>query len=179
MSSVSAHFQSERYIASPNPIATLLGSIPAEERSTPLTFVPCLNGIVKVSDEVFYDNNRKCRISSLVYRFRDCCAVAKLIRLDNESISTRIPVRLVSLANESHEENYHKIVVFELPQQTSDADILFFLLSAIKRRIGLDGKKALNTAVKRVFSRKRAAEKGVGCNGEQTSDQICLKTDEK
>ena len=29
------------------------------------------------------------------------------------------------------------------------------------------------------FSRKRAAQKGVGFNGEQTSDHICLKTDEK
>ena len=89
-------------------MAIFLRSIPAEEKSTPLTFVPCMNGVVKVSDEVFDDNNRKCRISSLVYRFRDCCAVAKSIRLDNESISTKTPVRLVSLANESHEENYHK-----------------------------------------------------------------------
>ena len=78
-----------RYIAPPNPIAHFPRSIPAEEKSNSLTFVPCMNGIVKVSDEVFDDNNRKCRISSLVYRFRDCCAVAKLIRLDNESISTK------------------------------------------------------------------------------------------
>ena len=125
------------------------------------------------------DNNRKCRIPSLVYRFGDCCAVAKLIRLDNESTSTKIPVRLVSLADESHEENYHKNVFFELPQQTSDADMLFFFLSAIKRRIGLDGKKPSTQLSNEFFSRKRAAEKGDGFNGEQTSDQICLKTGEK
>ena len=141
MSFVSAHFQSDRYIAPPNPIAIFSGSIPAEDKSTTSAFVPCLNGIVKVSDEVIDDNNRKCRISSLVYRFRDCCAVAKLIGLDNKSISTKIPVHLVRLANESHEENYHKNVFYELPQQTSDADMLFFLLLAIKRRIGLDAKK--------------------------------------
>ena len=122
MSSVSAHFQSKRHNAPPNPIATFLRSIPGEEKLTPLTFDLCLNGIVKVPDEVFDNNNTKCRISSPVYRFRDRSAVAKLIRLDSESIST-IPVQLVSLANESHEENYHNNVFFELPQQTSDADM--------------------------------------------------------
>ena len=150
MSSVSAHFQSERYIAPPNPITTFLRRIPAEKKSTSLTFVPCLNGIVKFSDEVSDDNNRKCCMSSLVYRFRECFAVAKLITLDNKSKSTKIPVHLDSLANESHEKNYHKNVFIELPQQTSDTDMLFFLLSAIKRRIGLDGKK-LSTQLSNEF----------------------------
>ena len=140
MSSVSDNFQSERYIASSNPIATFLRSIPAYKKSRSLQFVPGMNGI-NVSDDDFDDNNRKCRRSSLVYRFCDCCAVAKLIRFDSKSISITIPVGLVSLANESHEENYHKNVFFELHQHTSDADVLFFLLSAMKRRIVMDDKK--------------------------------------
>ena len=146
------------------------------KRSRPhLTFVPGLNGIVKVSDEVFDDNNRKCRISSLVYRFRDYCAVAKLIRLHNESLSKKIPVLLVNLANENHEENYHKKVFFDLPQQTSDADILFFLLSSIKRRIGLDGKKTSIQLSDEFFPVNEQLRKALGLTENKHQIRYALK----
>ena len=82
--------------------------------------------------------------------YRDCCAVAKFKKLDNETISTKTSVHLVSLANESHAEHYHKNIFFELPQQTSIADMLFFLLSATKLWIALDG-KMLSTQVSNGF----------------------------
>ena len=80
LSSVTTSSQSELYLVPPNQIDSLRRSLLTEVKSIPMTALPCLNGIFKVSNEVFDDNKRMCRITSMAYRFRDRCAQAKIVR---------------------------------------------------------------------------------------------------
>lgn len=113
------------------------------EESVPLTYVPCVNGILKIDSIALY-SGKDCRVIKLEFDVSRMKAFVAMVAIDDEDETMRLPAVKVHLKI----ENYLKDELFDFMQiYQHPINIAFATFSTIKRAVGLSRNKNSHTWV--------------------------------
>ncbi len=111
-----------------------------EAETVALTYVPCVNGVLKRGSIAAYAS-RKYRVDTLVFDGRRGKALASLTCLEDEDVTVTMPAVKVRLAV----EDYMKGETSSSYSEMEKVDQAFAIFAAVKRAVGFSRKKLSHT----------------------------------